>query len=128
MEITLSGIVTLVKLSQPQKAKFPMEVTLSGIVTLVKLLQLPKAKFPMEVRPVVSLKSRFISVSGLFKSCNVLFIAINVSLLISPFIFMVCLPANRFLSSSQMSVAVVLITWSDVESFFIIFVSLVFLT
>jgi hypothetical protein len=39
MDVTLSGIVTLVKLWQKKKALFPMEVTPSGIVMLVKLWQ-----------------------------------------------------------------------------------------
>ena len=39
IEVTLSGIVTLVRLSHPQNASSPIEVTLSGIVTLVRLLQ-----------------------------------------------------------------------------------------
>ena len=43
MLVTLSGIVTLVRLLQPLKAFFPMLVTLSGIVTLVRLLQARKA-------------------------------------------------------------------------------------
>jgi hypothetical protein len=34
---------------QPENAEFPMEVTLEGIVTLVRLLQLANAEFPMEV-------------------------------------------------------------------------------
>ena len=37
--VTLFGIVTLVKLVQPENAKPPIDVTLSGIVTLVKLVQ-----------------------------------------------------------------------------------------
>ena len=39
MLITLSGIVTLVKLVQPENAELPMLVTLSGIVILLKLVQ-----------------------------------------------------------------------------------------
>ena len=39
MLVTLSGIVTLVRLLQPSKAELPMLVTPSGIVTLVRLLQ-----------------------------------------------------------------------------------------
>ena len=39
MLVTLSGIITLVKLLHPENAPFPMLVTLLGIVTLVKLLQ-----------------------------------------------------------------------------------------
>jgi hypothetical protein len=40
MLVTLSGIVTLVRLLQSLKAEPLMLVTLSGIVTLVRLLQL----------------------------------------------------------------------------------------
>ena len=43
MLVTLSGIVTLVRLPQPPKASPPMLVTLSGIVTLAKLPQPQKA-------------------------------------------------------------------------------------
>ena len=39
MLVTLSGIVTLVRLVQAENAPFPMLVTLSGIVTLVRLVQ-----------------------------------------------------------------------------------------
>ncbi len=39
MLVTLFGIVTLVKLLQPENASTPMLVTLSGIVTLVKPVQ-----------------------------------------------------------------------------------------
>ncbi len=39
MLVTLSGMVTLVRLLQPENAPFPMVVTLLGMVTLVKLLQ-----------------------------------------------------------------------------------------
>jgi hypothetical protein len=39
MLVTLSGMVTLVKLEQPENAELPMLVTPSGIVTLVKLEQ-----------------------------------------------------------------------------------------
>ena len=49
MLVTLSGIVTLVKLLQPEKAELPMRVTLSGIVTLVRLVQSLKAYAPMLV-------------------------------------------------------------------------------
>ena len=37
MEVTLLGIVTLVRLVQSQNAHSPMEVTLLGMVTLIKL-------------------------------------------------------------------------------------------
>ena len=40
MLVTLSGILTLVSLLQPEKAEPPMRVTLSGILALVILLQL----------------------------------------------------------------------------------------
>ena len=49
MEVTQLGIVTLVKLSQPQKAPSPIKVTQLGIVTLVKLSHQEKAQFPIEV-------------------------------------------------------------------------------
>ena len=39
IEVTLEGIVTLVKPLQPRKADSPIEVTLEGRVTLVKPLQ-----------------------------------------------------------------------------------------
>ena len=39
MNVTLSGIVILVKLLQSENADPPMSVTLLGIVILVKLLQ-----------------------------------------------------------------------------------------
>ena len=39
MLVTLLGIVTLVRLVQPQNAQSPMLVTLLGIVTLVRLVQ-----------------------------------------------------------------------------------------
>ncbi len=39
MLVTPSGIVTLVRLLQPEKALLPMLVTPSGIVTLVRPLQ-----------------------------------------------------------------------------------------
>ena len=35
--VTLSGIVTLVRLEQDKNAPYPIAVTLSGIVTLVRL-------------------------------------------------------------------------------------------
>ena len=39
MLVTLLGIVTLVRLVQPENAMIPMLVTLLGIVTLVRLVQ-----------------------------------------------------------------------------------------
>ena len=36
MEVTLSGIVMLVRLSHPLNAPFPMEVTLLGMTMLVR--------------------------------------------------------------------------------------------
>ena len=41
--------MTLVRLSQPRNALFPIEVTPSGIVTLVRLLQCKNAPNPIEV-------------------------------------------------------------------------------
>ena len=40
MLVTLSGIVTLLRLLQLEKAELPMLVTPSGIVTLVRLRHL----------------------------------------------------------------------------------------
>ena len=40
MRVTLTGIVALVRLLQPEKAFTPMLVTPSGIVMPVRLLQL----------------------------------------------------------------------------------------
>ena len=40
IEVTLSGIVMLVRLEQPLNVPLPIEVTLSGIVMLVRLEQL----------------------------------------------------------------------------------------
>jgi hypothetical protein len=37
--VTVSGMVMLVRLMQPENAHCPMLVTLSGIVTLVRLVQ-----------------------------------------------------------------------------------------
>ena len=49
IEVTLEGMVKLVKLLQPQKASLPIEVTLEGMVKLVKPLQSLKASLPIEV-------------------------------------------------------------------------------
>ncbi len=46
MLVTLLGIVTLVRLLQPENAESPMLVTLLGIVTLVRLLQPENALVP----------------------------------------------------------------------------------
>ena len=46
---TLFGIVTLVKLVQPENAESPILATLSGIVALFKLVQLENAEEPMLV-------------------------------------------------------------------------------
>ena len=43
MVVTLSGMVMLVRLLQPEKAELPMLVTLSGMVMLVRLVQSAKA-------------------------------------------------------------------------------------
>ena len=48
MEVTLSGMVMLVRLVQPQKAP-SMEVTLSGMVMLSRLVQSEKAYSPIPV-------------------------------------------------------------------------------
>ena len=49
MEVTLPGIVMLLRFEQPLKASAPMEETPSGITTLVRLVQSLKASAPMEV-------------------------------------------------------------------------------
>ena len=49
MEVTLFGMLMLVKLLHPQNASAPMDVTLSGMLMLVKLLQLQNAYSPMDV-------------------------------------------------------------------------------
>ena len=49
IEVTLLGIVTVVKPVQPSKAHIPIEVTLLGIVTVVKPVQPSKAERPIEV-------------------------------------------------------------------------------
>ena len=49
MLVTLVGIVTLVKLVQPENAEFPMSRTLLGIVMLVTLVQFWNAWSPMLV-------------------------------------------------------------------------------
>ncbi len=57
MEVTLSGMVTLLRLVHLKKAFHPMEVTLSPMVTLLRLVQSSKAQLPMEVTlsPMVTL-------------------------------------------------------------------------
>jgi len=57
MLVTLSGTVMLVRLLQREKAEAPMLVTLSGIMMFVRLLQEAKAPLPMLVtglNPMVS--------------------------------------------------------------------------
>ena len=46
MLVTLSGMVTLVRLLQLQNANLPMLVTLSGMVMLVRLVQSRNAESP----------------------------------------------------------------------------------
>ena len=55
MEVTLSGIVMLLRLEQPLKASAPMEEMPSGIATLVRLVQSLKASAPMEVTVLLSM-------------------------------------------------------------------------
>ena len=61
MLVTLLPIVMLVRLAQPEKAPFPMLVTLSGIVILVRLVQLEKAPSPMLVTGLPSMTDGIIS-------------------------------------------------------------------
>ena len=49
MLVTLSPIVTLVRLLQLENASKPMVVTLSGIVMLVRLVQLENAEEPISL-------------------------------------------------------------------------------
>ena len=49
IDITLPGIVILVKLAQRANAEFPILVKLFPIDMLVKFVQLSKAKLPIEV-------------------------------------------------------------------------------
>jgi hypothetical protein len=49
MDVTLEGMVMLVRALQPSIAPHPMEVTLEGMLTLVSTLQLPNAPCSMEV-------------------------------------------------------------------------------
>ena len=51
IEVTLFGMVILVRPLQDSKALFPIEVTLFGMVILVSELQLLKAPVPIEVTP-----------------------------------------------------------------------------
>ena len=62
MEVTLSGMATLVSPEQLWKAQSPMEVTPSGMVTLVSPEQPAKALEPMRVSCVhlLKFKSTFI--------------------------------------------------------------------
>ena len=52
MVVTLSGIVMLVRLLQPENALYPMVVTLSGIVILVSLVQPANAPSRMDLNLV----------------------------------------------------------------------------
>lgn len=49
MLITLSGIITFVRLEQASNAHRPILVTLSGIVTLLRLVQSSNAKSPVVI-------------------------------------------------------------------------------
>ena len=65
----------LVNIVQPQNAESPIEVTLSGIVTLVKLVQSSNAFSSILVSPVVSPKSRFIFFAELFLMYAAIFLS-----------------------------------------------------
>jgi len=64
MLVTLFGIVMLVRLAQYGKAAAPMLVTPLGIVTLVRLLQLLKAPAPMLVTPLGIVNVLFVFSAG----------------------------------------------------------------
>ena len=51
MDVTLSGMVTLLKLLHPSNAPQSMVVTPSGMETLVRSLQEANASIPMMVTP-----------------------------------------------------------------------------
>ena len=61
MELTLLGIVMLVRLVHLSKALSPMALTLFGIVMLVRLVQLSKALSPMEVTDLPSIVSGIVT-------------------------------------------------------------------
>ena len=58
MLVTLSGMVMLIRLLQPENAKPPMLVTLSGMVMLVSLRQL--RKLPMLEPLVITTVCKFV--------------------------------------------------------------------
>ena len=61
MEVTLSGIVMLVRFVHERKALSPMEVTPFGIVMLERLVQSLKAVIPMEVTVLPSIVSGMVT-------------------------------------------------------------------
>ena len=61
MELTLSGIVMLVRFVHEPKALSPMEVTPFGIVMLARLVQSLKAVLPMEVTVLPSIVSGMVN-------------------------------------------------------------------
>jgi hypothetical protein len=52
IDVTLLGIVMLVKAVQPWNAYCPIDVMLGPMVTLARLLQLKKAPLPIEKEPI----------------------------------------------------------------------------
>ncbi len=84
MEVTEFGMLTLVRLEQPENADLPMEVTEFGMPTLVRLEQPENADSPMEVtefgmptlvRPVQPLNALLpievtVSVRPLYVTCS----------------------------------------------------------
>ena len=63
MEVTPSGMSTLVRLGHTENALLPMEVTLSGMSTLVRSEQFQNASLPMEV--TVYFTPSFVTVAGM---------------------------------------------------------------
>ena len=61
MELTLSGIVKIVRFVHERKALSPMEVTPFGIVMLARLVQSLKAVIPMEVTVLPSIVSGMVN-------------------------------------------------------------------
>ena len=61
IDVTLSGMMRLVKLVQPENAQSSIDVTVSGMVTLVKLVQSRNAALPIDVTPAGTSNTPLIS-------------------------------------------------------------------
>jgi len=67
MEVTLSGIVRLVRLVHLANAEYPMLVTLEGIVKLVRLLQEANDQASIVVTPAEKKESRIVTLVRLLQ-------------------------------------------------------------